>query len=302
MNCSSPGDPRVVTVKACVSPRVNTALPCVLGSSPTRQEMWRISVNLRPSGRFSFSKIFWCTISSETSSKTCSAISLSRSIFSGYFPLMTSLTFSLMTLMRSSMIILSLSYKISLRSSCMKSSLTSASNSGVPANKAGAALATPNSLVISSMRPVIFLMASCPKANAFTISSSGTSFMPASIMLILSAVPAIIKSMSPSTSSPLTGLRINSPFTRPTRTAPIGPFQGILENDRAAEAAIIETMAGSFSPSMERTVITTCTSLRMRALKSGLMVRSTTRPVSTASSDGRPSRLMKREPLILPAA
>jgi len=43
--------PRVVTARACVSPRVNSALPCVRGSMPARAAIGRTSPVPRPSGR-----------------------------------------------------------------------------------------------------------------------------------------------------------------------------------------------------------------------------------------------------------
>jgi hypothetical protein len=45
------------------------------------------------------------------------------------------------------------------------------------------------------------------------------------------------------------GLRIYSPSLKPTRAPPIGPMNGTPEMVSAAEAAIIATMSGSFSPS-----------------------------------------------------
>ena len=52
----------------------------------------------------------------------------------------------------------------------------------------------------------------------------------------------------------------NSPSMRPTRTAPIGPWNGISLIVRAADAAIVPRMSGSFSWSVERTVMTIWTS------------------------------------------
>ena len=47
---------------------------------------------------------------------------------------------------------------------------------------------------------------------------------------------------------------------RPTRMAAIGPWNGISLIVRAAEAAIVPRMSGSFSWSVERTVMTHWTS------------------------------------------
>ncbi len=43
--------PSVAVTSACVSPRVNSAEPCVRGSRPTSQEIGRISEKARPSSR-----------------------------------------------------------------------------------------------------------------------------------------------------------------------------------------------------------------------------------------------------------
>ena len=51
MRCSSSLVPSVAVTSACVSPRVNSAEPCVRGSTPTSMSILRISSNLRPSGR-----------------------------------------------------------------------------------------------------------------------------------------------------------------------------------------------------------------------------------------------------------
>jgi hypothetical protein len=42
---------KLPTPPTCVSPRVNSALPCVRGSTPARDVMGRMSVTLRPSAR-----------------------------------------------------------------------------------------------------------------------------------------------------------------------------------------------------------------------------------------------------------
>jgi hypothetical protein len=49
--CSSEMVPRVTATSACVSPRWNTADPCVRGSTPTSQETFRNSFGPRPSMR-----------------------------------------------------------------------------------------------------------------------------------------------------------------------------------------------------------------------------------------------------------
>ena len=58
----------------------------------------------------------------------------------------------------------------------------------------------------------------------------------------------------------MVGLMTNSPSMRPTRTAPIGPRNGISLIVRAADAAIVPRTSGLFSWSVERTVMTIWTS------------------------------------------
>lgn len=82
---------------------------------------------------------------------------------------------------------------------------------------------------------------------------------------------------------------MKSPLSLPTRTAPIGPSQGIFERVRAAEAQSVEIVSGSFLRQLKAQSPRLCTSFLIRPLKSGRIVRSTTRPVKMASSDGRPS-------------
>ena len=54
IRCSSSLVPSVTVTSACVSPRVNSAEPCVRGSRPASMVMSRISSNARPSGRRRF--------------------------------------------------------------------------------------------------------------------------------------------------------------------------------------------------------------------------------------------------------
>ena len=56
------------------------------------------------------------------------------------------------------------------------------------------------------------------------------------------------------------GLSTNSPLIRPIRTGATGPLNGISLMVSAADAAIVPMMSGSFSWSVERTVMTSWTS------------------------------------------
>ena len=53
------------------------------------------------------------------------------------------------------------------------------------------------------------------------------------------------------------------------RTAPTGPFHGIFEIDRAATVVIPARISGLFSPSTDKTVITTWTSFLSSFGKTG---------------------------------
>ena len=89
------------------------------------------------------------------------------------------------------------------------------------------------------------------------------------------------------------------PSTRPTTTAPVGPFHGISLTASAMDEPIIAGISGGTSCSTLSTVTTTCTSLRIPLLNRGRSGRSIRRQVRVAFSVGRPSRLMK-PPGILP--
>ncbi len=158
----------------------------------------------------------------------------------------------------------------------------------------------------------------CVSLWAFSILAittfSGTCNAPASIMTVLSLLCETTISSSESSIWGDVGLTMYASegfsgassewvsVKYPMRVAPIGPFQGIREIAIAAETAFKATISGSFSPSTERTVTITWTWFLKAFGKSGLMDRSIRRPASVASSDGRPSLLTQRLPLILPPA
>ena len=62
MRCSSRAVPSVATTIACVSPRVNSAEPCVRGSTPVRMVIGRTVRVSRPSMRGSPDRIWLRTI------------------------------------------------------------------------------------------------------------------------------------------------------------------------------------------------------------------------------------------------
>ena len=77
MICSSRPVPSVATTSAWVSPRVNSAEPCVRGSTPTRIAIGRTVRVLRPSMRGSPSRIWLRTIF-DSSAKQMSLTTFAR--------------------------------------------------------------------------------------------------------------------------------------------------------------------------------------------------------------------------------
>lgn len=138
-------------------------------------------------------------------------------------------------------------------------------------------------------------------SRAWTRVSSSTSPASASTMRMASLLPATTRSSWLSSSSCRVGFRTKLPPMRPTRTAAMGPSQGMSESMRAALAAMGPRMSGGFFWSAERTVTMIWTSWRNPLGKRGLMGRSVMRAERMAFSPGRPSRRMKL-PGIFPTA
>ena len=93
------------------------------------------------------------------------------------------------------------------------------------------------------------------------IMSLSTSFAPASIITTFLPV-ATVTSRSETLRCSLVGLRTSSPLTRPTFSAPTGPFQGMSEMARAAEVPMSAAISGEQSWSTAMTVAMMDTSLR----------------------------------------
>ncbi len=144
-----------------------------------------------------------------------------------------------------------------------------------------------------------------PRSSTVSSTDSLYSCAIASIMITLPSLPQRVKSSvyGDSPSFAIYGSIVISvfPFGVPMSTAPTGPFHGIGDVASASDAALIARIPGSESPT-ESTVTITCTAFFICFEKSGRMVRSMIRDVSTASSDGRPSRLLYCPPRIIPAA
>ncbi len=131
------------------------------------------------------------------------------------------------------------------------------------------------------------------------ISSSETSFAPASIMAIRWDVEATVTAISLTLRCSAFGFITNSPSISPTDTPEIGPLQGISEIVRAMEVPTIAAISGEQSWSTDITVHTIATSFLMSLGNSGRMGLSIMRQTRVAFSLGRPS-LFKKEPGILP--
>ncbi len=92
--------------------------------------------------------------------------------------------------------------------------------------------------------------------------SLSTSFAPASIITTFLPVETTVTSRSETLRCSLVGLRTSSPFTRPTFSAPTGPFHGMSEMARAAEVPMSAAISGEQSWSTAMTVAMMDTSLR----------------------------------------
>ena len=114
-------------------------------------------------------------------------------------------------------------------------------------------------LTATSFRMVstIFLISTCARSIAAIITLSGRPFAPPSTIMTASAVPATTRLRSHSSSALKTGLITNSPFSRPTRTAPTGPLKGMLEIASAAEDAMMPITSAVPDWSAEITVAIT---------------------------------------------
>ena len=157
----------------------------------------------------------------------------------------------------------------------------------------------PISSFIFSMNLQIFLISVWPCFIASNITSSGTSFAPASIIAIFSSVPATVNVKSDTFLCSSVGFITIFPSTNPTFTAAVGPPNGISEIESAADAPIIAATSGELSCSTERTVATTTTSFLKSFGNSGLNGLSIALDVNIALSLGFPS-LFWNEPGIFP--
>ena len=144
-------------------------------------------------------------------------------------------------------------------------------------------------------------MTSCPRRSASRSTDSGTSFAPASTIVIEDPEPATVRSRSLSWSWLYVGFTTISPSMYPSRVPLTGPEKGISEIVSAADVPMMLRMSGMFSWSADSASTTTCVSFRYPFGKSGRIVRSVNRLARIASCPGRPSR-RKKLPGIFPIA
>ena len=107
-----------------------------------------------------------------------------------------------------------------------------------------------------------FWFSSWADLMASNMTSLGTSLAPASIMTTFLRVETTVTSRSLTLRCSLSGLKTSLPSTRPTFSAPTGPFQGMSEMARAAEVPIRAAISGEQSWSTLMTVAMIETSLR----------------------------------------
>jgi hypothetical protein len=130
------------------------------------------------------------------------------------------------------------------------------STESTPGSRYGTDFGFATAFASSSWRSMSGWSERWPNRIASAMTASGRSFAPASTIMIASRVPATTRSSSDSSTWLKVGLITNSPSMRPTRTAATGPANGISLIVSAADAASVPMTSGSFSWSVERTVIT----------------------------------------------
>ena len=234
MRCSSSEVPSVTTARLWVSPRVNSAEPCVRGSTPTSQVIGRMSAGPRPSAREPFSRIMLRTsvYSSEWKiSLTC------RSRFGS-----SDLSFSTASFLIAS----NFSWRADLFGMKMASRICLATRSRTcffsPSSMCSSGtvrFVLPTLACSSRILATIRLISAWAASIAPSITDSGCSLAPPSTIITASAVPATMRCRSLFSSVARSGLITNWPSTRPTFTPATGPRKGMFDTDSAADAAVM---------------------------------------------------------------
>ena len=97
------------------------------------------------------------------------------------------------------------------------------------------------------MKAQIFLISSWANRMAPSISSSVSSWAPASTIMTASLVPATVRFRRLFSRSSTPGFRTYFPSTKPTATEPVGPMKGASEMDRAMLEPSMAMMSGCTS-------------------------------------------------------
>jgi ribonuclease J len=132
-------------------------------------------------------------------------------------------------------------------------------------------------------------LGSCPSFIASSITSSGISFAPASIIIIFSLSAERVTYMRLCLRCSAVGFIITLPSMYPRIIPPIGPLKGISEMHNAVIVPIIEANSGELSCSTDNTILTIDTSFLRSLGNLGRICLSITLAVNTALSEGFPS-------------
>ena len=240
--CSSSDVPNVTTARHCVSPLINKAEPCVLGSIPTLHMIFLISSGLRPSALKFFSKIMFRTSVFSIPSNTL-AISLDIS----FSPTFRTSIISLRILLSASCL-LNLSGIVTAPFIFSKERFETAfSNSLLITGGATGLLFFPISFIncfwISTIRFISLCAISIASSNIDSLISSP----PPSTMRTASSVPATTRLKSHSSVSLRSGFTTKELSIIPTLTAPTIPSNGISDTPRAADIPTIPRTSAMFS-------------------------------------------------------
>ena len=180
-------------------------------------------------------------------------------------------------------------------------SFTAAEMTSFGFDNTGTNFSLPTSAVIVSWNATIFLISSCPNKIASSITSSGSSFAPASTIITASFEPATVKFRSDFSLCSTVGFTTNFLSIRPIRTPAIGPLNGISDTHNAQDAPIIAANSGALSCSKLKTVAIICTSFRKPSGNNGRIGRSINLAHKIPDSCGLPSRLINPPGIFPPA-
>ena len=251
MRCSSLDVPSVTTPRDCVSPRVNSADPCVLGSTPTSQSIARTSSAPRPSARAPSSRMRARTLFF-SSDRTTSCTSLSGAGDPGSSSARLAEISLAIAASAADRSVFPLIFTASATRGAASSS-TRLRSPGSTCLGSHSIAGTRRGAISSSWISISSLIASWATLNPSRISVSGTWIAPPSTITIALAEPATTMSTSAYSSWRNVGLTTQLPWIRPMRTDATGVRNGMTEVFSATEAPISVSTSASFSWSALRT-------------------------------------------------